>query len=444
MEILDEVSNGNRIMPSLLRLLRQPNPQLRSKAVLMIGRSSRNVKWAQTRLGDADPRARANAVEALWGLGTIEAHAFLRAAVRDSNGRVAANALAGLYLLGDPWAIPELFKMGQSDSPMLRSSAAWAMGETGDRRFAEALGRMMCDASALVRKRVFSALGRIKSVAAQTRLGHQWRLATQVLPAVGGARRFSLEVALADGSALPQLLATQFLLTEAGQAVNAYQVEERLAPEVFSLSFILPRFERANAVEDSDAPVPPWVRGAMSCVAWKRRSDLWRVVFFREGKDPADPTPKTPNYTSMAETVAASLKEPPEQAACTDFWSVLREAVQPNTPIRGARQLIVYCPSDPGIPTDALEIISAAKAAGVVIQAIAGASNATLEDLCRRTHGKFRIALSTEDLRSIVEETYLTLLSRFDITYQPLTRGAASLHIRAANATGWGETTLAL
>jgi hypothetical protein len=167
MDVLDEISNGNRLMPSLMRLSRQSDPHIRLKAVIMIGRARRSVKWVQSRFDKADPRARANAVEALWGIDTVEARDALRSAARDSSNRVAGNALFALYRMGDGWMIAESLKMAASDAPLFRASAAWVMGQTCDPVFSEALGRMMGDASALVRKRAFSALGKLKSVTAK-------------------------------------------------------------------------------------------------------------------------------------------------------------------------------------------------------------------------------------------------------------------------------------
>ena len=78
MDILAETSDGTRILPSLIALTRLPNPYLQSKAVLMIGRMNRNVKWVQSRLAESDSRVRANAIEAIWGLDTEEARNLLR------------------------------------------------------------------------------------------------------------------------------------------------------------------------------------------------------------------------------------------------------------------------------------------------------------------------------------------------------------------------------
>lgn len=66
--ILAEVSDGSRILPSLARLLHSSSPYLRSKAVLMIARGNRSPNWVQTRMLEGDPRVRANAIEALWGV----------------------------------------------------------------------------------------------------------------------------------------------------------------------------------------------------------------------------------------------------------------------------------------------------------------------------------------------------------------------------------------
>ena len=162
LQILGEISDGTRILPSLMRLLRNANPYLRSKAVLMIGRGNRSVKWVRHRLGEADARVRANAVEALWGVDSAEARELLRFATSDGNNRVAGNALLGLYWLGDCTVISELVKMAGHDASLFRLSAAWAMGETGDPRFSEVLGRMLADSNAGVRKRAFAAVSQVK------------------------------------------------------------------------------------------------------------------------------------------------------------------------------------------------------------------------------------------------------------------------------------------
>jgi HEAT repeat protein len=161
MEIMVEVSNFARILPALKRMARHPNPHVRSKAVLMIGRGNPASGWLQNRFAEPDPRIRANTVEALWGVDTAEARGLLLEAARDDNNRVAGNALLALYRLGEDSAEPELRKMSESDSALFRATSAWIMGEITDPRFASLLARLVGDSSRMVRKRAFSALGRI-------------------------------------------------------------------------------------------------------------------------------------------------------------------------------------------------------------------------------------------------------------------------------------------
>jgi HEAT repeat protein len=166
MEIMVEVSSFVRVLPVLKRMSRHPNPHVRSKAVLMIGRGNPASGWLQNRFAEPDPRIRANTVESLWGVDTEEARGLLLAAARDDNNRVSGNALLALYRLGEPSAEPELRKMAENEAALFRASSAWVMGEIADPQFAGILARLVGDSSQMVRKRAFSALGKI---AAKTR-----------------------------------------------------------------------------------------------------------------------------------------------------------------------------------------------------------------------------------------------------------------------------------
>ena len=139
LEILNEVSTGARLLPAMVRIYRHPDPYLRSKTVLFVGRANRSGRWASDRQSDTDPRIRANAIEGLWGVETSAAREMLQAAAQDSNNRVAGNALLGLYQLGETTSIVAVLQMAQHGSAVFRSTAAWMMGQTGDPRFKEAL-----------------------------------------------------------------------------------------------------------------------------------------------------------------------------------------------------------------------------------------------------------------------------------------------------------------
>jgi HEAT repeats len=400
----------------------------------MTENSSNSLEWARNRLNDIDPRTRANAVEALWGRNTDYVRALLRSAARDSNNRVAGNALFALYGAGEIWTIQDLLKMALSGVPRRRASAAWAMGQTGDRRFVDALGCLAGDVNLSVRKRAFSALEEVRSAVAKTRLGMEWRISARVLPPLDGARRIAVEAEPADGALLPKLVATQFVLTEGGHIVYSYRLEERSAREGAAVSFVFPRTE----------PSGQWAKGALACLPNKGPTDLWRSVYFVERENDAVPPTEPLPLTSEAETAAAALERQPGKDECRDFWNSIRDCLRAKAPSRTVHRLIVYCPADPGTPADASEIISAAVQAKAVIQVIASAPNAALEDLCRITTGSFRLTAPSDEVSNLVQEAYRTLPARFLITYEPVAPTANSLHIWVSNSTGWGETTVAL
>ena len=161
MEILAEISGGVRILPFLKRMTRHPNPHVRSKAVLMIGRVAPAQGGVRDRLAEADPGVRANMIEAIGETDSEDAHALLLAAAQDSNNRVAGNALLALYRLGDASVEPALRKMAEHEVYLFRASCAWVIGEIADPRFAGILARMVGDPEQPVRRRAFAALGKI-------------------------------------------------------------------------------------------------------------------------------------------------------------------------------------------------------------------------------------------------------------------------------------------
>ncbi len=418
-------------MLSLQRTIRLSASELGSKAAGMIANAGGGMESARNRLSDIDPRTRANAVEALWGNDTAYARALLRSATRDSNNRVAGNALFALYSAGEIWTIGELLKMAVSEVPRRRASAAWVMGETGDRRFADALGVMTGDTNAKVRKRAFSALERLRNADAKARMGTKWGVTARVLPSLDGARQIALDAGPGDLGPLPELVATQFVLTESGQAVFNYRL---VAREALAVSFVFPRAETSGA--------PAWVAGTLDCLSSKSASDLWRTVYFVQAENGVPASPELPPFTSNAKAATATLEKQPERVECRDFWNSIRDCVRSNASNRGAQRLIVYCPEDPGIPADAAEIASEATRAKAVVLVIASASNSALEDLCRITQGNFQIAGPGNDVAHLVTEAYQTLSARFRITYQPVSPNGDSLHIWVADSTGWGETTV--
>jgi len=432
-DILSAISSGNRITPFLMRLMRHGDPTIRSKAVLFIGRSSRSVKWVQSRLSESDPRTRASAIEALWGVESSEARELLRTAAHDGNNRVAGNAIIALFRMGDVWMVPELFKMASSESALFRATAAWIMGETGDPRFKENLAKLVGESESMVRRRAFLALTRLKA-ATQARQGLEWRVAGRFQPPSGGNwRQVRVEVAAAEGP-LPLLLPTHFALFEDGKPILQYQVEERPA-EAVALSLLLPR--------SGGAAPATWLPGVTAALKWKRPSDLWQVLHYLSPAEAAGSSRADGELAAFLpekEAITAALSQPPAKLEASDFWNAIRRCVQSaNAPARGVRQVIALVLERIEPPDELAALISTAMNARTAVHAITRVPCPSLEDLCRRSQGSYTTFGSDLELSSLLEETTLATLARFHISYLPPAPEGRMLAVKACTSKGFGE-----
>lgn len=437
-EILAEISDGSRILPSLMRLMRHPNPYVRSKAVLMIGRGSHSVKWVRGRLAESDPRIRANAIEALWGSQSPEAQVLLRFALADGNNRVVGNALLGLYLAGDCAVIPDIVKMASSEQPLFRSTAAWVMGETGDPRFTEVLVRMLVEQNPVVRKRAFAAVGRIKAAAALTGQGARWRAAGIVAAQPGDLqrthRKVHLAVAMENGLDEPKVLPTQVILSENGQNVLNYKVIEKPPADSMSVIFVFPR-----AVDPGAAP---WNQGALKCLVWKRPSDLWANLPFLPAGDlgtEGHPVEEPPFFLSGHDKLAASFEKTPGRVDCSELWETLWRAVRPDQPpVRGRRHLIVVTNQEIG-RIAGHGLVANMLSSRSSLQVISTFPNPSVEEFCRKARGRFRTFENETDIPEMIQQAYLNLLTRFEITYPPVSPDAPEVKARIQTPLGWAE-----
>jgi HEAT repeat protein len=440
LDILGEISDGTRILPSLMRVMRHSDPHLRSKAVLIIGRGSRSVTWAQRRLSEEDHRVRANAVEALWGLDSAAARELLHFASHDQNNRVAGNALLGLYWLGDCTIIPEILKMAVHDSSLFRSTAAWIMGETGDPRFTETLAGLIKEPNNAVRKRGFVALGQIKAAIAQTLQASHWRVAGLFVGsnAREGSRRLQLAVVSEDGHEQPRIRPTEIILSEEGRQVVNYKVVERPMAQAVSLFLAMPR--------SGGPPGSPWNKPVLACLRWKRTSDLWALMPYLptgEGDNPNASLAEEPvRFHSNPDGVTAALATVPARSDCTDLWSAIWRSVRTDSePVRGKRHVIIFSNTEEA-KSAGLGLISATLSSRALVQVISTVPNLALENFCRRVHGNFQIAATDEEIAPMVAQAYVNLLARYDVSYHSACPEAPALKIRVHAPSGWGELEL--
>ena len=437
LDVLNDVSNGSRLLPSMVRIFRHPDPYLRSKAVLFVGRANRSGRWASDRQNDTDPRIRANAIEGLWGVESSAAREMLQSAAQDSNNRVAGNALLGLYRLGETTSIPALLAMREHKSAVFRATAAWVMGQTGDPRFKDVLAGMLSDSSVVVRRRVLSAL---KSIKSSTSCGANslWYVAGRPMPGEPqkSLRKIVLTVASDKVQPPAPLVATNFILTEDGKPVNEYRLMDRPPGDSISAIFLFPKVK-----DDEECP---WKAGALAALPWKRPSDHWATMhYLPESAGMWSPTQVVEpfRFDTSAESAAAEVKRMPPKTECSDLWRVLWRAAQGDCgPLRGKRNIIVFSRSEPA--GGAGNELVAGLGMRANLQVISTAPSPALEHVCNGCNATFELAASETEAADLLALAYLRLLGRYEITYPPVSPDAEKVSVRVHHPAGGAETTI--
>jgi hypothetical protein len=314
-----------------------------------------------------------------------------------------------------------------------------------------------------IRKRASTAIGRIQTAAAQTSQGTEWCMSGVFQTnQPNGRQTMQRNVKLAVASLAttpnaaagpPKILPTQFILTEGARNVLSYKVVERQAADAMSVIFVFPRTEEPSSA--------PWNQAALQCLAWKRPSDLWCHLPFLPPGDPeaspgnprtlpagleAPPEAKTasaihapPSFIGSSEELGESFGRSPDRVDCSELWAALWRCVRPHqAAARGKRHLIVVVTDHIGkISGDSL--ISNVIGSRTSLQVISSISNPKVEDFCRQANGRLRTFENQAEIPELVQQAYLNLLTRYEISYQPVSPEATILKARVQTASGWGE-----
>ncbi|MEO8660110.1 MAG: HEAT repeat domain-containing protein [Bryobacteraceae bacterium] len=234
LDVLAEASPGNRLLPLVIQFLRSKGEHVSSKAALLVAQRSQQVELA---LADPDPRVRANAVEALWGLDTQKARRTLYNAIDDSNNRVVGNALLGLLKLKERSATIRLSAMARHQDPLFRASAAWVMGQTRDRRYVQFLEDIQGKDVETVGAVAVKALDVIRGPKGQAPPPTEITMRIlRLCGDTGGKWRIALHTVLPDAAAKSQLTGRVVL---DGEEVTAVQVR-RIRAGSLAVGVLLP------------------------------------------------------------------------------------------------------------------------------------------------------------------------------------------------------------
>ncbi len=451
-----------------VELMAYPDKVVRSKAALLIGRSSKNADWIVRRLLDRDPRVQANAVESLWGLDGAETKQHFLEALKSKNNRVFGNAALGLYRLGDPTIIHVLLEATQHPEPLFRLSALWAIGQTQDPRFLPALALQFKAAQGKLRLAVAGAMSRIrqreqsgvKAIALQMDIG----------PAAmepSGKRRLVVTLSCRPAKNLSGLKATEFMIWENGSPVEDYHVRLVAPTDHVVTGFIAPWSETPND------PFEKAVReGLQQCLSMKRSDDLWRVDRYGLGEAPSthekpadesrlpyDDSVVTPSMKSAQGCIADAdqlrkileLAVPHDHAAMNALTAIQRQC-KAMIQRPGKRHMIVLLHQLAG--PDMQEEASAALLRGfardslVVFHGISlGACQLPLfRDLCLSTPEGSFIETGEAGIVDGLVKTYAKLCNRFEITYSlpasSTAQAAVKLKVASERGSAQGEVTI--
>lgn len=166
LEILGAIASPGRLAGVLRNALAQADPEIRSKAALALNRHADGTAMAEKLAIDADPRVRANAIEALWGRKTAGVEAILKRALEDRHHRVVANAAYGLYLIDPQRYLVALEVLLEHSKASFRIAAAWMVRKIGDPKNLALLKNLVRDQDSDVRKAAFRTLGMLRGVGA--------------------------------------------------------------------------------------------------------------------------------------------------------------------------------------------------------------------------------------------------------------------------------------
>jgi HEAT repeats len=160
LEVLEAIVDERKLLTTLRPFLKSSVPQIVSKCVLILGRRCQNVAWMRNVMAENDDRVRANLIESLWKRRDKEIEPILLEAVKDSNHRVAANAVYALFLAGSENYAEGLDHLISSADPAFRRAAVWVVksAATARNEAAARLKPLILDPDESVRRAAFRTL----------------------------------------------------------------------------------------------------------------------------------------------------------------------------------------------------------------------------------------------------------------------------------------------
>ncbi len=427
----------------LVQLFRTSDPRIRSKVARMVGRYSQYQSFVARRLQEDDPRVRANAIESLWGVDTEVARRFLETAVADAHHRARANAIYGLYLLGNPSSIPLLVKQSNHPSPLFRAAALWVVTQTADPRFLGLANALSADSDESVRRNAATAATRIQERMEAERRKPSFRM--RILRARGPDPEWRTVRMLLPREVSNGAKGTDFIIEENGYQVHRFEVSRMNIRHPLRVGIAVPE-ARPNStwVASAETAIKPWLTAGSS-------KDAFSIFRYSPGANRPTYTAKGLRavFATRPDIVADQLAM---QVPSGDLSEAVTELAGGLSVLDVERGLIVFAEIAPGadatwlaVPSD---LVLTLRSNNVPVHAVVSgaAPGSALEATCAKLGGVYECADTPEGIAASCSTIFNSFSDRYEVRYvsEKHADPGATVKVTVYSPAGWAEQTAVL
>jgi hypothetical protein len=415
-DILDAVSERDRLVLSVSRFMKHPHPKLRSKAALFIARRRPNLSWIRDLSSEFDSRVRANILESLLTVKEEFVLSLFREHVADEDNRTAGNAILGLYRFGDANSVPLIYAMAKDPRPEFRSTSAWVMGQTGDPQFSQTLAAQLSDESEIVRRQALNGLREIKKALKEVRDRNLLLLGVLKYQSGETGNSLAVTVCKTTGESVSRLAGDAFLLKAGVATVEGLQVQEYISASPLNAVFITCLPENSHSSNNGDQ-----IPGADLEAAMKRCLDL-----------------RKPGDVLTAASLSYELQLKCQQGDTKSTAEGLRRALTGvDFSTANLHLIIVGASAATAIIQRVLELSLNPAPTLHVVAWTAEWQNAELKEKVERTGGFFRVVDKRSDLAQACFESYVALRHHYRLSWAA---GGGDLELEIRSEAGSGLT----
>ena len=248
---------------------------------------------------------------------------------------------------------------------------------------------------------------------------------------------------------------------ENANLITDYAVRCVAGPPLLIVGVALPRFASntdpyAQAVEEA----------LTAFIELKRRSDPWYAVLYVIDKETVDATVKPPGVQARdapsaqamnlnngigfqldLQSLRRAVTDPGHrELAAPDLCTCIDRLVEMTSRVSGPRHLFVFFTAESAAQAPIQRLAQSLRSEAVTLHGFAAAGlteSKAIRDLCAPRNGSFQ-AVPVADLPRAVSETYLSLLSRYEIRYhkEPAVGQPVVCDLRVSSPLGCGQLTI--